>query len=179
MMYSASKLNKQGENMQPWHTPFPICNQSVVPCPVLTVASWPADFLTIQICQETGLKFFKNFPQFISIHTVKVFDVVNKAEVAVFLELSCFFNDPISSVQFSCSVMSDSLQPHRLQLSKLPCLSPIPRIYSNSCPLSGDSIQPSHPLSSPSPAFNLFQHQDLFKWVSSSHPVARILEFQL
>ena len=42
MMYSAFKLNKQGDNIQPWHTPFPIWNQSVVPCPVLTVASWPA-----------------------------------------------------------------------------------------------------------------------------------------
>ena len=42
MMYSAYKLNKQGDNIQPWRTPFPIWNQSVVPCPVLTVASWPA-----------------------------------------------------------------------------------------------------------------------------------------
>ena len=41
-----------------------------------------------------------------------------------------------------------------------------------------DAIQPSHPLSSPSPpAFNLFQHQGLFKWVSSSHQVAKVLEF--
>ena len=42
MMYSAYKLNKQDDNIQPCHTPFPIWNQSVVPCPVLTVASWPA-----------------------------------------------------------------------------------------------------------------------------------------
>ena len=42
MMYSAYKLNEQGDNIQPWRTPFPIWNQSVVPCPVLTVASWPA-----------------------------------------------------------------------------------------------------------------------------------------
>ena len=42
MMYSAYKLNKQHDNIQPWRTPFPIWNQSVVPCPVLTVASWPA-----------------------------------------------------------------------------------------------------------------------------------------
>ena len=42
MMYSAYKLNKQGDNIQPWHTPFPICNQSVVLCPILTVSSWPA-----------------------------------------------------------------------------------------------------------------------------------------
>ena len=34
-------LNKQGDNIEPWCTPFPIWNQSVVPCPVLTVASWP------------------------------------------------------------------------------------------------------------------------------------------
>ena len=42
MMYSVYKLNKQGDNIQPWRTPFPIWNQSVVPCPVLTVASWSA-----------------------------------------------------------------------------------------------------------------------------------------
>ena len=42
MTYSAYKLNKQGDNMKPWCTLFPILNQSVVPCSVLTVASWPA-----------------------------------------------------------------------------------------------------------------------------------------
>ena len=42
MMYSACKLNKQNDNIQPWYTPFPIWNQSFVPCPILTVASWPA-----------------------------------------------------------------------------------------------------------------------------------------
>ena len=43
-----------------------------------------------------------------------------------------------------------------------------------------DAIQPSHPLSSPSlPTFNLSQHQGLFKWVSSSHQVTKVLEFQL
>ena len=44
----------------------------------------------------------------------------------------------------------------------------------------GDAIQPSHPLLSPSPpTFNLSQHQGLFKWVSSLHQVAKVLEFQL
>ena len=42
LMYSAQKLNKQGDNIQPWCTPFPIWNQSVVPCPILTAASWLA-----------------------------------------------------------------------------------------------------------------------------------------
>ena len=49
MMYSTYKLSKQGDNIQPWRTPFPISNQSV-PCPVLTVASWPAfKFLRRQV----------------------------------------------------------------------------------------------------------------------------------
>ena len=44
----------------------------------------------------------------------------------------------------------------------------------------GDAIQPSHPLSSPSPpAFNLSQHQGLFQWINSLHEVAKVLEFQL
>ena len=57
-------------------------------------------FLTcIQIPQETGQvvwysHLFQNFPQFIVIHTVKGFDIVNKAEIDAFLELSCFFHDP-------------------------------------------------------------------------------------
>ena len=57
-------------------------------------------FLTyIQVSQEAGQVFwysdlFQNFPQFIVIHTVKGFGIVNKAETDVFLELSCFFDDP-------------------------------------------------------------------------------------
>ena len=42
MIYSAYKFNKQGDNMQHWRTPFPIWSQPIVPCLVLTVASWPA-----------------------------------------------------------------------------------------------------------------------------------------
>ena len=42
MMYSAYKLNKQADNIQPWCTPFLIRKQSAIPCPVLTDASWPA-----------------------------------------------------------------------------------------------------------------------------------------
>ena len=47
MMYSAHKLNKQGGNLQPWRTPFPIWNQSVVSCPVLTVA--------LQLCSSLSV----------------------------------------------------------------------------------------------------------------------------
>ena len=57
-------------------------------------------FLTcIQVSQEASQvvwysHLFQNFPQFIVIHTIKGFDIVNKAEIDVFLELSCFFDDP-------------------------------------------------------------------------------------
>ena len=75
--------------------------------------------------------------------------------------------------------MSDSLWPHEMQHSRLPCSSLSPRVCSNSCLLS----QWCHPtissLSSPSPAFNLSQHQGLFQWVGSLHQVAKLLEFQL
>ena len=68
-------------------------NQSVVPCPVLTVASWPAyRLLRIQV-KWSGIPISKNFPQFVVIHTVKGFGIINKAEVDYFLELSCFFDD--------------------------------------------------------------------------------------
>ena len=56
--------------------------------------------MCIQISQEAGQvvwysHLLKNFPQFNVIHTVKCFAIVNKAEIDVFLELSCFFNDPV------------------------------------------------------------------------------------
>ena len=71
MMYSAYKLNKQGDNIQPCHTPFPIWNQSM--------SSFNCCFLTcIQVSQEAGWvvwcsHLFQNFPQFVVIHTVKDF----------------------------------------------------------------------------------------------------------
>ena len=93
-MYSACKLNKQGDNIQPWCTPFPIWNQSVVPCPVLTVASWPAyRFLRREVRWSGIAVSWRIFHSLILSHTVKGFGIVNKAEIAVFLELSCFFHD--------------------------------------------------------------------------------------
>ena len=97
MMYSAYKLNKQGDNMQPWPTPFPILNQSVAPCSVLTVASWPAySFLRRWVrwsCIPVSLRVFHSLLW----STVKGFWVVNKAEVDVFLEFPCFFYDPMDA----------------------------------------------------------------------------------
>ena len=67
-------------------------------CCFMSSSNWC--FLTcIHISQEAGQvvwhsHLFQNFPQFIVTHTVKGFGIVNKAEIEVFLELSCFFNDP-------------------------------------------------------------------------------------
>ena len=95
MKYSTYKLNKQGDNIQPWRAPFPIWNQSIVPC-----SGSNCCFLTcIQISQEEGQvvwysHLLKHFPQFVVLHTVKSFGIVNKENIDVFLELSCFFDDP-------------------------------------------------------------------------------------
>ena len=92
-MYSAYKLNKPGDNIQPWNTPFPLWNQSLVPCPVLTVSSWPVSrFLRRQV-RWSGIPTSLRIFQFVVIHTVKGFGIVSKAEIDVFLD-SCFFYDP-------------------------------------------------------------------------------------
>ena len=84
------------------------------------------------------------------------------------------------SVQFSCSVASDSLRPHEPQHARPPCASPTPRVHPTHVHWVSDAIQPSYLLSSPStPVLNLSQHQGLFKWISSSHQVAKVLKFQL
>ena len=93
--------------------------------------------------------------------------------------IELLYDSPIPLSQFSRSVVSNSLQLHGLQHTRLPCPSPTSGAYSNTCPLVSDAILTSHPLSSPSPpTFNLSQQQGLFQWVSSSHQVARVLEFQ-
>ena len=85
-----------------------------------------------------------------------------------------------SHSQFSCSVVYDSLRPHRLHYARPPCPTSAPRAYSNSYPLS----QWCHPTISSSVIpfsshLQSFQHPGLFQWVSSSHQVAKVLEFQL
>ena len=95
MMYSAYKLNKQGDNIQLWCTLFPIWNKSVAPCPVLTVASWPAYIFLRRQVRWSGISIsWRIFHSFFVIYPVKGFGIVNKAEVDVFLEFSYFFDDP-------------------------------------------------------------------------------------
>ena len=82
-----------------------------------------------------------------------------------------------SSVTQSCPTLCD---PMDCKTPGLPVHHQLPEFTQTHVHWVGDAIQPSHPLSSPSPpAFNLSQHQGLFQWVSSLHQVAKVLEFQL
>ena len=94
MLNSAYKLNKYRDNIQLWRTPFPVLNQSIFICLVLTVASWPAYRFCRRQVRWSGIPSSWRIFQFVVIHTIKGFSLVNEAEVDVFLELSCFFDDP-------------------------------------------------------------------------------------
>ena len=95
------------------------------------------------------------------------------------LSLSFFFFQ-FSLVQFSCSVVSDSCDPMNSSRPGLLVHHQLLESTQTHVHWVGDAIQPSHPLLSPSPpSLNLSQHQDLFKWVSSSHQEAKLLEFLL
>ena len=82
-----------------------------------------------------------------------------------------------SSVAQSCPTLCDTMGWSMPGFSVHHQLPELTKIHAHQV---GDAIQPSHPLSSPSPpAFNLSQHQGLFQWVGSSHQVTKVLEFQL
>ena len=84
---------------------------------------------------------------------------------------------PFSSVPQSCPTLC---HPMNHSMPGLPVHHQLPEFTQTHVHWVGDAIQPSHPLSSPSPpAPNLSQHQSLFQWVNSSHEVAKVLEFQL
>ena len=91
------------------------------------------------------------------------------------------YSNIISSVQFSLVAQScPTLQPHESQHARPPCPSPTPEFTQTHIHRVSDAIQPSHPLSSPSPlAHNPSQHQSLFQWVNSSHEVDKVLQCQL
>ena len=101
------------------------------------------------------------------------------------MNFKCLWNSVFlllkSVSQFSCSVMSKTLcDPMNHSTPGLPVHHQLPELAQAHVHWVSDAIQPSCPLSSPSPpAFNLSQHQGRFQWVSSSHEVAKVLEFQL
>ena len=88
-----------------------------------------------------------------------------------------YYSFQFSSVIQSCPTLCN---PMNRRMPGLPVHHQLPESTQTHVHWVGDAIQPSHPLSSPSPpALNLSQHQGLFQWVNSSHQVAKVLEFQL
>ena len=87
------------------------------------------------------------------------------------------FSVQFSSVDQSCPTLCE---PMNCSTPGLPVHHQLPEFTQTHVHRVSDAIQPSHPLSSPSPpALNPSQHQSLFQWVNSSHEVAKVLEFQL
>ena len=86
-------------------------------------------------------------------------------------------SDQIRSVAQSCPTLC---HPMNRSMPGLPAHHQLPEFTQTHVHRVSDAIQPSHPLSSPSPpAPNPSQHQSLFQWVNTSHEVAKVLEFQL
>ena len=100
--------------------------------------------------------------------------------ISIVFWIQIFLLLQFSSVQFSHSVVSDSLHPVGCSMPGFPVHHQFSELAQTHVHQVGDIIQPSHPLLSPSPpVFNLAQHQGLFQWVSSSHQVPKVLELQL
>ena len=113
--------------------------------------------------------------QFILIHIVYQGIITHlKQSLSIFLQL---YSVPFSSVAQSCPTICD---PMNHSTPGLPVHHQLLEFTQTHVHQVSDAIQPSHPLSSPSPpAPNPSQHQSLFQWVNSSHEVAEVLEFQL
>ena len=117
------------------------------------------------------------FPIVYYVGNPNVFNQINKSGLLGYIFIEVYL---LLYIQFSHSGISDSLWPHGLQHSRLLCPSATPGVTETHVLQVGDAIQPSYPLPPPSPStFSLSHHQGPFQWVSSSHQVAKVLEFQL
>ena len=93
MMYFAYKLNNRDDNIQPWRNSFPDLEPVCFLCLEITVASWPAYTFLRRQTRWSSIPISWRIIQFVVIHTVKGFGIVNKAVIDIFLELSRFFYD--------------------------------------------------------------------------------------
>ena len=153
----------QGNILEHWWT-----------CPAQPNGSYALGWKTIpdhSVRPKTDTLGISMFLKFLSFSSIFTFSRAHMCFIILIL-LATYF-------QFSSVPQLYPTLCNPMQHARLPCPSPTPGAYSNSCP----SRQLCHPtsrsLSSPyPPAFNLSQHQCLFKWVTS-HQVAKVLEFQL
>ena len=103
-MYIVYRLNKQGDNIQPWHTPFPIWNQCIVPCPVLTVASWLAyRFLRRQVRWSGMTISLRIFHSLLSSTQSENFEKLMKQHVSFWNSLAFSMMQQTLTIWFCCS----------------------------------------------------------------------------
>ena len=130
-------------------------------------------FFSGWFCNNT----FSIYFQYVNINSVSLASKKHIIIVQLYNELTVKWRSQFSSVAQSCPTVCD---PMDCSMPGLPVHHQLPEPTQTHVHWVSDAIQPSHPLSSPSPpAPNLSQHQGLFKWVSSSHQVSKVLEFQL
>ena len=116
-------------------------------------------------------------PKDCSIHLCLFCCLAYRVVITIFLNSIYMCSVQFSSVAQLCPTLCD---PMNCSPPGLPVHHQLPEFTQTHIHQVGDAIQPSHPLSSPSPtALNPSQHQSLFQWVYSSHEVAKVLEFQL
>ena len=141
LMYSAYKLNKQGDSTQPWLNPSLILNQSIVPCLVPTVASWPAYRFLKRELRWSGISISLRIVQLVVIHTVKdYFSIVNEGEVDIFLEFPCFCYDPtvVGNLTFGSSAFSKSssyIWKSSFHILMKPSLKEFEHYFASMCPI--------------------------------------------
>ena len=128
----------------------------------MTSIDWefvPNQISNLHITLSKNLTFF-SLPSFIYMYVFSLWGFPGDTQLSSVAQLCPTLCDPVD-----CSTPSFPVNPQLWACA-------------NSCPSRRWWTQPSHPLSSPPPAFSLSQHQGLFQWVSSSHQVAKVLELQ-
>ena len=146
MMYFAYKLNKQGDNIQPWHTPFPIWNSPFFHMP--HVNTWQKK-LTIKTSLISGKTerlalWDQTWPlccwNNVLLMMWDLWWLTAGIKGRNINNLRYADDYRFRSIQFSHSVVSDSLRPHGLQHARFPCPSPTPGACTDSCPI--ESVMP-------------------------------------
>ena len=134
-------------------------------------------------CQPGKCRFSSHSTFLFSLMSPLSIDLEIETEIEREINISywfCFSGEPwltLSSVAQLCPTLCS---PMDCSIPGSPVYHQLPELAQTHAHWVSDAIQPSHPLLSPSPpAFSLSQHQGLFQWVSSSHQVAKVLEFQL
>ena len=151
--------------------------------PIRKTTEFPcSDFCSLVLFQNIAMKFMIYMRWDLKQMVTHPSELIMTAFLSqlVLWQLGDLQGDQFSSVQFSRSVVSDSLWPHESQHARPPCPSPTPGVYSNSCP----SSQWCHPAISSSvipfsSSPQSFPASESFPWVNSLHEVAKVLEFQL